>query len=113
MIDLLGQLLECTGFQWDEGNVEKNWVKHKVSRAECEEVFYSDLLLVALDVRHSQAEPRLYALGQTDEGWLLFVVFTIRDKLIRVIPAREMSQRERKEYERAQSEAADAQDTEV
>ena len=113
MTDPLGQLLDCTGFQWDEGNAEKNWIKHKVSRAECEEAFYSDPLLVALDVRHSQAEPRLYALGQTDEGRLLFVVFTIRERLIRVISARDMRQRERKEYEHAQSEAADAQDTEV
>ena len=113
MTDPLGQLLDCTGFQWDEGNAEKNWIKHKVSRAECEEVFYSDLLLVALDVRHSHTGPRLYALGQTDEGRLLFVVFTIRERLIRVISARDMRQRERKEYEHAQSEAADAQDTEV
>src|SRR3990170_585639 len=105
MADPLGRLFECTGFQWDEGNAEKNWIKHKVSRAECEEAFYSDPLLVALDVRHSQAEPRLYALGQTDEGRLLFVVFTIRERLIRVISARAMRQRERKEYEHAQSEA--------
>lgn len=113
MADLLAPLLECTGFQWDEGNVDKNWIKHKVSWIECEEVFYSEPLLVASDVRHSHAESRLYALGQTDEGRLLFVVFILRERLIRVISARDMSQRERKEYERAQSEAADAQGPEV
>jgi uncharacterized DUF497 family protein len=109
----LAQTLECTGFQWDEGNVEKNWVKHKVRQAECEEVFYSEPLLVAVDANHSQGEPRFYALGQTDEGRLLFVVFTIREKLIRVISARDVSRRERKEYERAQSEAAGSQGPEV
>lgn len=113
MADLLAQLLECHGFQWDEGNAEKNWIKHKVSRAECEEIFYNEPLLVALDAGHSHTEPRLYALGQTDAGRRLFVVFAIRERLIRVISAREMSRHERKEYERAQSETAGAQDTEV
>lgn len=101
MKDLLAQILECTGFQWDEGNAEKNWVKHRVRQAECEEVFYNEPLLVALDVGHSQVEPRFYALGQTDEGRVLFVAFTIREKLIRVISTRDVSRRERKEYERA------------
>lgn len=113
MTDPLDQLLECTGFQWDEGNAEKNWLKHKVSRVECEEVFFNEPLLVASDIKHSVTEPRFYALGQTDEGRLLFVVFTQRNKLIRVISAREMSRREGKEYGRAQSEAEDSQDTEV
>ena len=101
MADPLDQLRECTGFQWDEGNAEKNWIKHKVSGDECEAVFFNEPLLVALDVEHSHAEPRFYALGQTDEGRLLFVVLTVREKLIRVISARDMSRRERKEYERA------------
>jgi len=99
--DPLDQLLECTGFQWDEGNAEKNWIKHKVSRVECEEVFFNEPLLVASEVKHSGTEPRFYALGQTDEGRLLFVVFTVRETLIRVISGRDMSRREKKEYEHA------------
>ncbi len=112
MADLLYQLYTCTGFEWDEGNVEKNWIKHGVSWGECEEVFFNERLLAAPDVRHSGAEPRFYALGQTDEGRHLFVVFTIRSRLIRVISARDMSRRGRKEYDRAQGEAS-SQDTEV
>lgn len=101
MADPLDRLLECAGFQWDEGNAEKNWTKHKVSRVECEEVFFNEPLLVASDVKYSGTEPRFYALGQTDEGRLLFVVFTVRETLIRVISARDMSRREKKEYEHA------------
>jgi uncharacterized DUF497 family protein len=101
MTEPLDQLLECTGFQWDEGNAEKNWLKHKVSRVECEEVFFNEPLVAASDVTHSDTEPRFYALGQTDEARLLFVVFAVREKLIRVISARDMSRYERKEYERA------------
>lgn len=101
------------GFQWDERNADKNWIKHKVSRAECEEVFFNEPLLIASDNKHSGAEPRFYVLGQTAEGRPLFVVFTIRERLIRVISARDMSKREKKEYERAQTQEADAQDTDV
>ena len=113
MTDPLEQLRECTGFQWDEGNVEKNWIRHRVSPVECEEVFFNEPLVVAPDVKHSDAEPRLHALSQTDRGRFLFLVFTIREKLIRVISARDMSRREKKEYERAQSEAANSKNTEA
>ena len=113
MVGPLDPLLECTGFQWDEGNAEKNWIKHKVGWAECEEVFFNEPLLVTADLRHCGTEPSFYDLSQTDEERLLFVVFTIRGKLVRVISARDMSRREKKEYEHAQTEEAAAQDTEV
>lgn len=109
----LEPLLGCVGFQWDEGNADKNWIKHRVSRTECEEVFFNEPLLVTSDIGHYGVEPMFYALGQTDTGRLLFIVFTIRGELVRVISARDMSKREKKEYERGQSEAADSQDTGV
>lgn len=96
------QLLRCTGFEWDEGNREKNWVRHRVSTAECEQVFFNTPLLVAEDERHSGVEARYYVLGQTNAGRKLFVVVTVRGELIRVISARDMSRRERKEYENAE-----------
>lgn len=98
MVDHLARLLECVGFEWDEGNSEKNWLKHQVGRAECEELFFNDPLLIAPDEKHSEAEPRYYILGQTDAGRRLFVVVTLRNKLMRVISARDMSRREAKEY---------------
>ncbi len=94
----MDQLLRCTGFEWDEGNREKNWIRHQVSVAECEQVFFNLPLLMAEDKKHSRAEPRYYVLGQTDAGRKLFVVVTTRGEMIRVISAREMSRRERKEY---------------
>ena len=95
-IDLLS---ECTGFDWDAGNAEKNWISHKVTTTECEQTFFNLPLVVADDVEHSQKESRFYALGQTDAGRLLFLVFTLRQKLIRVISARDMNKRERKVYQ--------------
>jgi uncharacterized DUF497 family protein len=107
MDDDLDLLARCTGFQWDEGNSEKNWERHHVSRIESEQVFFNRPLRVARDERHSQRELRFYALGQTDAGRRLFLVFTVRETLIRVITARDMSRRERKVYEGERQEKED------
>jgi uncharacterized protein len=95
------ELSDATGFQWDEGNAEKNWELHQVSQAECEELFFNRPLLVASDETHSQGEPRYAALGQTSSGRRLAVIFTVRGTLVRVISARDMSRRERRIYEQA------------
>lgn len=95
------ELTVCTGFEWDAGNIDKNWERHQVSAAECEQVFFQRPVRIASDPRHSQTEPRFAALGHTAGGRLLSIVFTIRGTLIRVISARPMSRRERRVYERA------------
>lgn len=87
------------GFDWDEGNLLKNWERHRVSGAECEEVFFNYPLVAAPDEKHSDSEARFHALGVTDSGRHLYVVFTVRGKNIRVISARDMSRRERKVFE--------------
>ena len=92
-----------TGFDWDDGNRDKNWEKHQVSNRECEEVFFNLPLLLKPDPNHSQSEARYYVLGQTNEGRRLFISFTIRGENIRVISARDMSKRERNFYEQAYS----------
>ena len=91
------KLAETTGFNWDKGNLLKNWEKHGVSAFECEQIFFNHPL-VAEDEKHSQREERCYVLGQTDAGRLLFVVFTVRSNLIRVISARDMNKKERELY---------------
>jgi uncharacterized DUF497 family protein len=91
---------KCTGFEWDNGNQDKNWDKHNVSRGECEQVFFNKLLLVYEDTNHSQLEKRLYVLGATDTKRKLFIAFTIRNELIRIISARNRSKKERSIYEK-------------
>lgn len=95
----LEKLSACTGFEWDKGNSEKNWAKHQVTRSECEQIFFNLPFVVADDQKHSQDEPRYYALGQTDRGRKLFLVFTIRSSLIRFISARNMNRNERRIYD--------------
>lgn len=90
---------ECVGFDWDLANQEKNWKRHQVSRVECEQVFFNIPLLLFKDEKHSLSERRLYVLGKTNLSRNLFIAFTIRKKLIRVISARDMSKKERDIYE--------------
>jgi len=97
---VLDDLARCTGFDWDEGNLTKNWARHRVAGAECEQVFFNRPLVAAPDEEHSEKESRYYVLGQTDAGRQLFVVFTVRGGLIRVISARDMNRRERAEYDK-------------
>ena len=92
------RLAGCEGFQWDTGNTTKVRDRHRVTPAECEELFFNRPLVVGSDEKHSTGEERLYALGQSDSGRLMFVVFTIRGRLIRVISARDMSRKERRIY---------------
>ncbi|MCF6212355.1 MAG: BrnT family toxin [Gammaproteobacteria bacterium] len=96
---MIDKILRCTGFQWDDGNSEKNWVSHQVRRSECEQIFFNQPLIVSSDEKHSKIEDRYYALGQTDKSRLLFIVCTIRDELIRIISARDMRKKEREVYQ--------------
>gem|GEM_PF-93641 len=97
------ELTRCVGFEWDTGNADKNWDLHQVTRGEAEGVFFNRPFIVAPDSAHSQREPRYAALGRTDQGRQLTVVFTVRAALVRVISARDMSRRERRIYGQASS----------
>lgn len=92
------------GFEWDAGNSDKNWRRHEVRQAEAEQALLNAPLVVAIDLKHSAAEPRFIALGRTDAGRMLTVVFTTRGTRIRVISARAMSKAERKVYGQAQAD---------
>ena len=41
------------GFQWDEGNIEKNRIKHQVSHIEFEQIFFNEHLIIAGDVKQN------------------------------------------------------------
>jgi uncharacterized DUF497 family protein len=92
------RLDDCVGFQWDDGNLDKNWQTHRVAWWECEEVFFNRPRPIFDDPAHSDTEARFYVLGQTNAGRWLFVSFTIREDLVRPISARDMTARERQIY---------------
>ena len=98
---------QVTGFDWDEGNSQKNAEKHGVSQSEAEKIFFNEPLLVLEDSKHSQAEARFHALGETDDERLLHITFTLRQNgtLIRVISALNMHRKERAVYEQTKKDA--------
>ncbi len=69
-----------------------------VTRNECEQVFFNIPLIISDDIEHSAIEKRWYLLGQTDSSGFLFVVFTIRKDIIRVVSARDMNKKEKGVY---------------
>ena len=93
---LSGFFRDIEGFQWDDANSSKNWMRHSVSQTEAEQVFLNRPLVVT--GARIGAETRWFAFGRTDGNRLLTVVFTIRNPLLRVISARPMSRAERKRY---------------
>ncbi|MFH1561383.1 MAG: BrnT family toxin [Patescibacteria group bacterium] len=86
-------------FDWDEGNLNKNWEKHKVRFKEAEEVFFNRPLKIFSDKYHSKREKRFVALGITDKNRNLITIFTIRKGAIRIISVRDQNRKERKKYE--------------
>ena len=87
MIDLS----DVRGFEWDEGNVVKNWETDKVSQKECEEVFVNHPRVIVKDTKHSQVEDRFVILGITNKSRKLTIIFTLRGDKIRVISARDQN----------------------
>ena len=85
-------------FEWDEGNSEKNWEKHKVHFREAEEVFFNKPLKIFPDKKHSNKEGRFTAFGINNKDRKLTIIFTVRKNKIRVISARDQSRKERPVY---------------
>jgi hypothetical protein len=97
--DDLVAALEC--FEWDEGNSARNWLRHEVQQVEAEQALLNTPLIVNVTSRHGAAAPRFIALGHTDAGRLLTVVFTVRGTMVCVISARAMSKKERRVHDEA------------
>lgn len=92
------------GFDWDEGNVHKNKLKHDVDASECEEVFFNEPRIFFNDDGHSnEIEKRYKVLGITSKGRELALAITLRGNKIRVIMARDQSRKERILFEKEES----------
>ena len=89
--------------EWDAGNEPKLSTRHNVEPGECEQAFFREPFLVVFDEKHSGVEQRWQALGRTLADRRLFLVFTVRGALIRIIAARDMNRRERRTNEKAQA----------
>lgn len=85
-------------FEWDANKQQQNQQKHKISFEEATTVWTNPLALIAPDPTHSIIEKREWIIGESYESRILVVVFTIREKIIRIISARPANKSERKKY---------------
>ena len=92
-------ILEPIAFLWDTGNSDKNVKKHNVINQEAEQVFRNKPIFIFTDEKHSLVEKRKLVWGMTGEKRTLAIIFTIREKKVRIISARDMNKKERRIYE--------------
>ncbi len=92
-------LNKISGFEWDEGNIDKSYQKHGITIREAEEAFLDKHVFLQADIKHSEKEKRFIAINKTTKNKMLFSIFTIRDRKIRIISARVANEKERRLYE--------------
>mgnify|MGYP001557832310 CR=1 FL=1 len=90
---------EIYGFDWDAGNRGKSLKKHGITDDESEEVFFDQKKRIFKDTVHSETEERFILVGMSRSGKRLFIAFTFRKSVIRVISSRPLNKKEQKLYE--------------
>jgi uncharacterized DUF497 family protein len=94
--------MQVAGFDWDDNNRSK-CQKHGVSQAAIESVFRGSIAMLP-DPLHSKSEERFKAIGKSDNGRWIFLVFTLRarggNRFVRPISARFMHKKEVEHYEK-------------
>ncbi|HJP95831.1 MAG TPA: BrnT family toxin [Candidatus Saccharimonadales bacterium] len=85
--------------EWDDEKNVANVQKHDVSFEEAATVFGDPLSDTYDDPDHSAEEYRFITIGKSGKGRLLFIAHTDREECVRIISARELTRRERRDYE--------------
>jgi len=83
-------------FEWDEGKRIRNLEKHGVDFAVVEQIFAGPTM-EGPDNRHDYGEQRIGAYGLA-ENEVLFVIYTWRGNIRRIISARKTGNHERQAY---------------
>lgn len=86
-------------FEWDSRKARENARKHTVTFDEATTVFNDPLALTFVDDAHSHGEQRFLTLGTSSDGRLLVVSHVDRAGTLRLLSARRMTSRERRDYE--------------
>ena len=93
--------MKIRGLIWLEHIVEKILWKHHVQHEEVREVLTSHARFFFVEKGHRPGEDVYVALGQTEAGRYLAVFFVYTDdRRALILPARDMTDSERKRYER-------------
>ncbi len=87
-------------FEWDKNKAESNQKKHGISFSEATTVFGDPLELTINDPEHSLNEYRFLSIGKSERGEILIVAYSEeKENNIRVISARRVTKKEKKNYE--------------
>ncbi len=98
--------MDAPTFEWDPAKAIANLERHGVSFEEAVTVFQDPLAKVHPDPDHSESEPREILIGHSARRDLLLVAFTDRQGKIRLISARKVTRRERRDYEESQQDGS-------
>ena len=83
-------------FEWDKNKRQSNLSKHGIDFVRAAYIFNSPIL-EREDNRNDYNESRLIAIGEIN-GVVLFVVYTVRGSIYRIISARRATKREQQQY---------------
>ena len=86
-------------FEWDSGKARSNLRDHRVAFEEAATVFLDPLAVTYPDPDHSDPEDREITIGYSAKQRLLFVSHCRRGDRHRIISARKVTRRERKQHE--------------
>lgn len=86
------------GCIWDEAKRESNLEKHGIDFFGAADLFNDPVFVEFQDTRRPYGEARIQAIGHA-HGQLLFVVYTWREGMRRLISARKANRREKEKYE--------------
>jgi uncharacterized protein len=84
-------------FDWDENKNKSNNQKHGIDFNDAKEVFKDENSKIAPDLRKDYGEERWKIIGKI-YGTIISVIYTLRNKVTRIISARKASINERNEY---------------
>jgi uncharacterized DUF497 family protein len=84
-------------FEWDKSKAKKNYAIHGVNFDLAKGVFKDTFAVEFLDDRQDYGEERFVLIGMAD-GHLLYVVYTERDEVVRIISARRATRHEYEAY---------------
>ena len=84
-------------FEWDDDKAAKNYAAHGVIFEKARDVFKDPFAIEWLDDREPYGEDRFVIIGMV-ENRLLYVAYTMRGEMIRIISARGAEPYERRKY---------------
>ena len=94
----MNYVLQAIRFEWDSDKAIQNLLKHGIDFETACETFF-DPLVVCVESEIVNSEERERLIGLTYTYKLLYVVYTEREDVIRIISARPVTIKERIHYE--------------